>query len=66
MVSKDTIPFKSIRFVQSPGDEPFVDAYLSDLKDVVGLVASGEIIARGPKADYTWYHPVAGEPVPWL
>ena len=31
MVSKDTIPFKSIRFVQSAGDEPFVDAYLSDL-----------------------------------
>ena len=53
MVSKDTIPFKAIHFMQSPGHEPFVDDYLSDLEDVVELVASGKITARGPEANYT-------------
>ena len=49
MVSKDAVPFKAIHFMQSPGHEPFVDAYLSDLEDVVELVASGKITARGPR-----------------
>ena len=55
MVSKDAVPFKAIHFMQSPGHEPFVDvpAYLSDLEDVVELVAAGKIIARGPEANYT-------------
>ena len=38
--------------MQSPGHEPFVDAYLSDLEDVVELVALGEITARGAEANY--------------
>ena len=42
MVSKDSVPFKAIHFMQSPGHEPYVDAYLSDLEDVVELVASGK------------------------
>lgn len=53
MVSKDSYPFKSIRLMQSPGHEPYVDAYLKDLEDVVELVASGDIAARGPEATYT-------------
>ena len=53
LVSKDAIPFKAIHFMQSPGHEPFVDAYLSDLEDVVELVAAGKITARGPEANYT-------------
>ena len=53
MVSKDSYPSKAIRFMQSPGHEPYVDAYLRDLEDVVELVASGTITARGPEATYT-------------
>ena len=53
MVSKDSYPFKAIRFMQSPGHEPYVDAYLKDLEDVVELVASGALTARGPEATYT-------------
>ena len=53
MVSKDAIPFKAIHFMQSPGHEPYVDSYLSDLEDVVELVARGKITARGPEATYT-------------
>ena len=53
MVSKDAFPFKAIHFMQSPGHEPFVDPYLRDLEEVVELVASGKITARGPEATYT-------------
>ena len=53
MVSKDSHPFKAIHFMQSPGHEPYVDDYLKDLEDVVELVASGKITARGPEATYT-------------
>ena len=53
MVSKDSYPFKAIHFMQSPGHEPYVDDYLRDLEDVVELVASGGITARGPEATYT-------------
>ena len=53
LVSKDNIPFKAIHFMQSPGHEPYVDAYLSDLEDAVELVASATITDRGPEANYT-------------
>ena len=53
IVSKDSSPFKAIHLMQSPGHEPFVDAYLRDLEDVVELVAGGGIAARGPDATYT-------------
>ena len=53
LVSKDSYPFKAIRLMQSPGHEPYVDAYLRDLEDVVELVAGGRISARGPEATYT-------------
>ena len=51
LVSKDSVPFKAIHFMQSPGHEPFVGAYLTDLEDVVDLVAAGKITARGPEAN---------------
>ena len=53
IVKADSYPFKAIRFIQSPGHEPYVDAYLQDLDVVVELVASGGIAARGPEATYT-------------
>lgn len=53
MVSKDSIPFKAIRFMQSPGHEPYIAGYLNDLEDVVELVGQGKICARGTEANYT-------------
>lgn len=53
MVAKDSIPCQAIHFMQSPGHEPYVAAYLDDLEDVVELVASGKITAKGPEANYT-------------
>ena len=49
LVSKSSYPFTSIHFMQSPGHEPYVDAYLRDLEDVVELVVSGAMTARGPE-----------------
>lgn len=53
LVSRDTWPVPSIRFMQSLGHAPLVDRYLEDLAEVVGLVASGEIEASEARADYT-------------
>ena len=53
LVSKETSPLDAIQFMQSPGHEPYVDEYLRDLADVVELVATGRMTARGPEATYT-------------
>lgn len=53
LVSRDTWPVPSIRFMQSLGHAPLVDRYLEDLAEVVDLVASGEIEATEARADYT-------------
>lgn len=53
LVSRDTWPVPSIRFMQSLGHAPLVDPYLSDLAEVVSLVAEGAIEAGGARADYT-------------
>ena len=53
MVSRGSYPFNAIHFMQSPGHEPYVDAYLRDLEDVVELVAGGGATAHGPEATYT-------------
>ena len=53
IVSRASYPFKSIHFMESPGHEPYVDAYLRDLEDVVRLVFDGGTIAHGPEATYT-------------
>lgn len=53
LVSRDTWPVPSIRFMQSLGHAPQVDPYLADLAEVAALVAEGAIAAGGARADYT-------------
>lgn len=53
LVFRDSHPVKSIRFMQSAGHEPFVDAYLADLREVADLVRSGQLTSEGGKATYT-------------
>lgn len=53
LVFRDSHPVKSIRFMQSAGHEPFVDAYLADLREVVELVRSGRLTSDGGRATYT-------------
>lgn len=53
IVSRDTHPVNSIRFMQAPGHEPFVDRYLADLAEVTELVRRGEIVSEGGQAAYT-------------
>jgi sphinganine-1-phosphate aldolase len=49
----DTHPVPALRFMQSPGHEPFVDRYLADLRDVAELVRRGELTAEQGRARYT-------------
>ena len=49
----DTHPVPALRFMQSPGHEPYVDRYLADLRDVAELVRRGELTAGGARARYT-------------
>lgn len=53
LVSRDTHPVNSIRFMQAPGHEPYVDRYLADLAEVTELVRRGEIVSKGGQAQYT-------------
>jgi glutamate/tyrosine decarboxylase-like PLP-dependent enzyme len=53
LVSRDTWPVPSIRFMQSLGHASRVESYLKDLSEVAALVAEGAIEAGGPRADYT-------------
>jgi sphinganine-1-phosphate aldolase len=53
MVTRDTWPIKAIRFMQSPGHEPYVDRYLADLAEVAELVRRGELVSEGGRATYT-------------
>ena len=53
LVTLDTHPLNSIRFMQSAGHEPYVDAYLADLREVAELVRSGQLTADGGRATYT-------------
>ncbi len=53
LVSRDSVPFPGIRFMQSPGHEPFVAAYVRDLREVVKAVERGEQRSRGRGANYT-------------
>lgn len=53
LVSRDTWPVPSIRFMQSLGHAPLVDRYLEDLAEVAALVARGEIATGEARADYT-------------
>jgi sphinganine-1-phosphate aldolase len=53
LVFVDTQPVPSLRFMQSPGHEPYVDRYLADLRDVAELVRQGELTSDGGRARYT-------------
>ena len=53
LVWRESYPFPAIRFMQSPGHEPYVEAYLRDLEEVVERVRAGEIGSRGEQAAYT-------------
>ena len=53
LVFPDEWPAKAIRFMQSPGHAPFVDAYLRDLREVSELVRSGSVTDDGQRALYT-------------
>ena len=43
----------AIRFMQSPGHEPYIDRYLDDLRDVAEKVRRGEIVSEGGRARYS-------------
>ena len=53
LVSRDSVPFPAIRFMQSPGHEQFVAAYVRDLREVVQQVRDGHLRSRGRGANYT-------------
>jgi glutamate/tyrosine decarboxylase-like PLP-dependent enzyme len=53
LVWRESVPFRAIRFMQSPGHEPFVAAYVRDLREIVQAVERGELHSRGGKANYT-------------
>ena len=52
-VFRDTFPVPAIRFMQSPGHEPYVDRYLADLAEVADLVRQGKLESEGGRATYT-------------
>ena len=53
IVFADSHPVPALRYMQSPGHEPYVDAYLADLREVAELVRSGELTSEGGRARYT-------------
>lgn len=53
IVFADSHPVPALRYMQSPGHEPYVDRYLADLREVAELVRSGELTADGGRARYT-------------
>ena len=53
LVSRDTWPVPSIRFMQSLGHAALVDRYLADLEEVTDLVRAGVISSAEGRADYT-------------
>jgi sphinganine-1-phosphate aldolase len=52
MVSRDTWPRPTIRFMQSLGHAPRFDPYLADLAEVVEDVRAGRMTATNGRADY--------------
>ncbi len=53
MLFRDTYPIRAIRFMQSPGHEPYVDKFIADLREVTELVRKGELTSAGGRARYT-------------
>ena len=53
IVFADSHPVPALRYMQSPGHEPYVDNYMADLREVAELVRSGELTTEGGRASYT-------------
>jgi glutamate/tyrosine decarboxylase-like PLP-dependent enzyme len=53
IVFADSHPVPALRYMQSPGHEPFVDAYTADLREVAELVREGRLTSEGGRARYT-------------
>jgi glutamate/tyrosine decarboxylase-like PLP-dependent enzyme len=53
MVYADSDPVPALRFMQSPGHEPYVDRYMADLREVAEAVRSGELTTDDGRARYT-------------
>jgi glutamate/tyrosine decarboxylase-like PLP-dependent enzyme len=53
LVWRDNVPVNSIRFLQSPGHAPYVDAYLRDLAEVSEHVRAGRIRPGAMEGRYT-------------
>jgi sphinganine-1-phosphate aldolase len=53
IVFADSHPVPALRYMQSPGHEPYVDRYLDDLRAVTELVRRGDLTSDGGRARYT-------------
>jgi len=53
MVYADSEPVPVIRFMQSPGHEPYVDRYMADLREVADAVRRGTLTTTEGRANYT-------------
>jgi sphinganine-1-phosphate aldolase len=53
LVTRDSHPVRSIRFMQSAGHEPYVDAYMVDLREVVRDVRRDGSTSDTGRATYT-------------
>ncbi len=53
LVFADTEPVPSLRFMQSPGHEPYVEAYMADLREIAEEVRRGERGEVAGRARYT-------------
>lgn len=53
LLFRDSFPVNAIRFMQSPGHEPYVDKFVADLRDVTELVRNGQLTSTAGRARYT-------------
>nr|MBA3234702.1 aspartate aminotransferase family protein [Chloroflexota bacterium] len=53
LVFADSEPVPSLRFMQSPGHEPYVEAYMADLREIAEEVRRGERGEVAGRARYT-------------
>jgi glutamate/tyrosine decarboxylase-like PLP-dependent enzyme len=53
IVFADSQPVPALRYMQSPGHEPFVDRYVADLREVADEVRRGERTSVEGRARYT-------------
>lgn len=53
LVFADSEPVPSLRFMQSPGHEPYVEAYMADLREIAEEVRRGERCEVAGRARYT-------------